>query len=136
MLFWITLLSHAGALLIAMQVPVSLAAQLPLAGLILASLVWHWRQGAWRPAGRIRLDDDGGCTFGKDDRAGAQRRRVVRASRHAGFVCLTLKTDGRRSRPLLVARDALDADSYRELCSRIVQRRLPRHDQFTAEDLL
>jgi len=55
--------------------------------------------------------------------------QIIEAIRYPGWVSLQLHTKGRKARMLLVLRDAVEAQDYRELCARIEQRRLPALDQ-------
>jgi hypothetical protein len=57
------------------------------------------------------------------------RYRVVQASRYPGSVYLRLEDAARRRRALLIARDSVEAEIFRELCARIVQHRLPVRDR-------
>jgi hypothetical protein len=126
----IILCAHLGALLLTLVLPVALGLQIGLTTLIVASLWWQWRYGAGATVGELRLVDDGSCTQSVN---GEQRRyRLTRATTHAGFVRLTLQHAGERTRTQLVPRDAVEAEVYRELCARIVQRRLPVPDKTPA----
>lgn len=91
--------------------------------LVLAlSLRVQWRTVA-RAAGTLRLEPDGACML--TNASGALRGQVTGATVFPLFVRLVVTGDGRRSRTLLVTRDAVAPDEYRALRARIVQRRLP-----------
>ena len=100
-----------------------------IALLIGASLFWQWRHGAFMAAGEWHLADDGTC-YNTETASGdvSRRYRVIRAHRDPGSVRLLLEDPEKRRRRLLIARDAVDPETYRELCARIVQRRLPVRD--------
>ena len=95
-----------------------------------ASLLWQWRRGACAAAGEWRLTDEGSCTGPCiTDDARSRRYRVMQAHRCPGCVRLLLEDANRRRRVLLIARDAVEPEVFRELCARIVQHRLPVRDQ-------
>lgn len=119
----IVLNAHAGALLLLVVLPIALALKIGLAALIGASYWWQVWYGAGASRCEIRLEEDGSCLRTAN---GEQRRyRIARATTHAGFVRLTLQHAGERTRTQLVPRDAVEPEVYRDLCARIVQRRLP-----------
>jgi hypothetical protein len=118
--------AHLGALVLTLIVPIVFGLQIGLAALIAVSLWWQWRQNAGVVVGELRLGDDGTCLQSIN---GEQHRyHLMRATIHAGFVRLTLQRAGGRTHTQLVPRDAVEADVYRELRARIVQRRLPVPD--------
>ena len=86
------------------------------------SLRVQWRTVA-RAAGALRLEPDGVCIL--TNVSGALRGHVTGATVFPLFVRLVVTGDGRRSRTLLVMRDAVTPDGYRSLRARIVQRHLP-----------
>jgi hypothetical protein len=122
--------THAGALSLALAVPIALGLKIGLVMLVVASLWWQWRQNAGVALGELRLEDDGTCIQSVN---GEQRRyRLTRAIAHAGFVRLTLQRAGERTRTQLIPRDAVEPEVYRDLRARIVQRRLPVPDKTPA----
>jgi hypothetical protein len=122
--------AHLGALVLTLIVPIALRFQIGLAALIVVSLWWQWRQDAGVAVGELRLEDDGTCL---QSISGDQHRyHLTRATAHVGFVRLTLQRAGERTRIQLVPRDAVEPEVYRELCARIVQRRLPVPDKTPA----
>ena len=115
--------AHTGALLLIFVLPIALWQKFGLAALIGTSLWWQGRYGIGASVCEIRLEEDGSCIRTAN---GEQRRyRIARASAHAGFLRLTLKRAGERTRIQLVPRDAVEPEIYRTLRARIVQRRLP-----------
>ena len=114
--------SHIGAALItaSLAVPPGWRAVVILA--LAFSLRVQWRTVA-RTAGTLRLEPDGFCIL--TNASGTLRGHVTDAAVFPLFVRLVVTGDGRRSRTLLVMRDAVTADGYRSLRARIVQRRLP-----------
>ena len=119
----IVLGAHSGALLLIFVLPIAPWQKFGLAVLIGTSLWWQGRYGIGVSACEIRLEEDGSCTRTAN---GEQRRyRIARASAHAGFLRLTLKRAGERTRIQLAPRDAVEPEIYRTLRARIVQRRLP-----------
>ena len=115
--------AHSGALLLILVLPIVPVLKAGLVALVGTSF---WRQGRHGvPASEceIRLEEDGSCIRTAN---GEQRHyRIARATAHAGFVRLTLRRAGERTRIQLVPRDAVEPEVYRELRARIVQRRLP-----------
>ncbi len=89
---------------------------------VVVSLSMQWRS-AVRAAGTLRLERDGSCALA--DARGTLRGHITGAAVFPLFVRLIVTGDGRRSRTLLVMRDAVAPDAYRALRARIVQRRLP-----------
>lgn len=114
--------SHVGAVLItaSLAVPPGWRAMVILA--LAFSLRVQWRSVA-RAAGTLRLEPDGTCIL--TSASGALRGHITDATVFPLFVRLVVTGDGRRSRTLLVMRDAVSPDGYRSLRARIVQRRLP-----------
>jgi hypothetical protein len=126
----IVLGAHIGALLLSLGLPIAVWLRFGLAMLIGASLSRQWRHGIGATAVELRLEDDGSCIHTAN---GAQRRyHIVRATAHAGFVRFTMTRTGERSRTLLVPRDAVDSEVFRNLRARILQRRLPVPDKIPA----
>jgi len=114
---------HTGALLLVVVMPIALGPRIWLAALIGASLWWQGRSGLSTKDCKLVLEEDGSClrTFNGEQR----RYQIVRATAHAGFVRFTLQRAGARTCTQLVPRDAVEPEVYRDLCARIVQRRLP-----------
>jgi hypothetical protein len=122
--------AHFGALLLIVVLPILSGLKIGLAALIGASLWWQGRYGLRATVCEIRLEDDGSCNRTAN---GEQRRyRIARATAHAGFLRLMLVRTGERTRTQLIPRDAVEPEVYRALCARIVQRRLPAPDTFSA----
>jgi predicted alpha/beta superfamily hydrolase len=126
----IVLGAHSGALLLIFVLPIAPWQKFGFVALIGASLWWQGRYGIGASACEIRLEEDGSCT--RTANGESRRYRSTHASSHPGFVCLTLKRAGERTRIQLVPRDAVDPEIYRTLRARIVQRRLPVPDKTPA----
>ena len=123
----IVLSTHAGALLLAVVLPIALGLKTGLVALIGVSLWWQYRYGIPASVCELKLEDDGSCSRTVN---GEQRRyRIARAAVHAGFVRLMLVGGGKRTRLQLVYQDAVEPDAYRSLRARIEQRRLTVCDQ-------
>lgn len=109
-----------------MLITASLAVPLGWRAVVMLALAFslrvQWRTVA-RTAGTLRLDPDGACIL--TSARGALRGQVTGATVFPLFVRLVVAGDGRRSRTLLVMRDAVTPDGYRSLRARIVQRHLP-----------
>ncbi len=109
-----------------MLITASLAVPLGWRAVVMLALAFslrvQWRTVA-RTAGTLRLDPDGACIL--TSARGALRGQVTGATVFPLFVRLVVAGDGRRSRTLLVMRDAVTPDRYRSLRARIVQRHLP-----------
>lgn len=119
-------LVHFGAIIILLILPVAWWFQAAAIALVSASLFRLRRDGVFAAQGLWRIHDDGTC-LGPSNGIGTESitRRVVEAIRYPGWVCLRLAAKGRRTRMLLILRDAVDAHTYRQLCARIEQNRLP-----------
>ena len=117
------IVAHGGALLLFFVLPIALWQKFGLAVLIGTSLWWQGRYGIGASACEIRLEEDGSCI--RTANGEPRGYRIARASAHAGFMRLTLKRTGERTRIQLVPRDAVEPEVYRTLRARIVQRRLP-----------
>lgn len=122
----LVLVAHLGALACIGLVDFVDWLQYPLGVLIIANLVWHWRRSFWRKGGDLKISDEGLCTIQGGEPLSA---KIVRADVFAGFIRLRVALDSGRSRTLILMQDALTPDSYRELCARIRQGRLPVPDQ-------
>jgi len=119
------LASHAGAAGIALFLPALPGIRLALVIVIAASL-WRQRRSSWLAAPvELDLRADGLCLLEDRDQRQSLSGNLVAADIHPGFVRLTVKAAGHRSRVLLVTRDAVEAEAYRELRAAIVQGRLP-----------
>jgi len=114
--------SHVGAVLITAGLAVPLGWRAVVILVLAFSLRVQWRTVA-RAAGALRLEPDGVCIL--TNVSGALRGHVTGATVFPLFVRLVVTGDGRRSRTLLVMRDAVTPDGYRSLRARIVQRHLP-----------
>jgi len=123
---------HAGALLIALFLPTGFGARIGLAAMIVASMGWQRRFGCLAAPAEIELRADGTCSVNSRCTYQTFGGHIVGAGMHPGFVRLTVKPAGRRSRVLLVMQDAVEAEIYRELRAGIVQGRLLQHDQAAA----
>jgi hypothetical protein len=123
---------HAGGLLIALALPAAPMLRLGLAAVVLASLFWQRRFGCLGAPYDLELRADGTCSTrsicGRQNFQG----RILDANVHPGFVRFTVKPSGRRSRVLLLMRDAVERDDYRKLRAGILQGNLPPHDQAAA----
>ena len=118
--------AHSGALLLIFILPIALWQKLVLAVLIVTSLWWQGRHGVGASTCEIRVGEDGSCT--RTANGEQQRYRIAHASAHVGFMRLTLKRAGERTRIQLVPRDAVEPEIYRAMRARIVQQRLPVND--------
>jgi hypothetical protein len=120
--------AHLGGMLIVLSLPLMVVPQVVLLTMTIASLAWQVRRGDGFRSMHWRLVDDGsGARL-----AGGEnelRYRVTRAVCDAASVRLWLRLENAQTRLLVIARDALDADCYRELRARIVQHRLPPREQ-------
>jgi len=119
------LAAHTGALLIALFLPALPSIRLGLAIVIVAGL-WRQHRNQWLavPA-ELELRADGLCSIQARDARQSFAGHLVAADVHPGFIRLTVKSAGHRSRVLLVMQDAVEAEAYRELRAAIVQGRLP-----------
>ena len=126
----IVLSAHAGALLLIVVLPIALALKIGLAALIGASsggkvgmayrrvcAKYGWRKTV--PASEPQTASSVAI--------GLRARPPM-----LGFVRLTLKRAGERTRIQLLPRDAVEPEVYRDLRARIVQRRLPVPDKTPA----
>ncbi len=126
----LVLLAHVGAFacLLAVSLPWWV---LTITGLmILASLFWLMQRGALSPQGAWRIREDGTClgpslNFSTE----SDSWQIIEATCYPGWVRLQLRSRGLPVRTLLILRDAVDSEAFRELCARIEQRRLPVVDQ-------
>lgn len=121
---------HFGGIIILLILPLAGWHQAVAIALVSASLFRLRRDGMFAAQGLWRIRDDGTC-LGPPTEIGAEivSWRVAEAIRYPVWVCLRLETKGRRTRRLLILRDAVDAHTYRELCARIEQSRLPVPDR-------
>lgn len=78
-------------------------------------------------AGEWRLNDQGDIYRCRDN-DGLIRYRVYAANIFFCCIILRLEDQRQRSSRLLVMRDAVDPESFRELCARIAQHRIPLPD--------
>jgi hypothetical protein len=120
---------HVGALMAALSLPVGAGIRLGLATIVVGSMEWQRRFGWQGVPALLELRADGTCSIRGLHARQTFEADIVGVDIHPGFVRLTVKTAGRRSRVLLVMRDAVEPHVYRELRARIVQRRLLRRDQ-------
>lgn len=114
---------HTGALLIAISLPAALGIQIGLATMIVASSWWQRRCTGLAAPAELELRADGICSICRQCAPQKFGGHLVGAAIHPGFIRLTVKAHGRRSRVLLVMRDAVEVDVYRELRAGIVQGR-------------
>lgn len=114
--------SHCGGVLVVagLAAPIGLRTVMVLG---LAASLWVQRRALAAAAGTLRIDSDGRCVL--TSASGTMRGRITGAAVFPLFVRLVVRGDDRRSRTLLVMRDAVEPDGYRALRARIVQRRLP-----------
>lgn len=105
-----------------MVLPIGAWQKFGLALLVCASGWWQERYGVGAMAGEIKLGKDNSCMLTRSNE-GQQLYRITEASIHPGFVRLSLRGIGRRSRLQLVPRDSVDPETYRTLRAWIVQRR-------------
>jgi hypothetical protein len=115
---------HAGGVLIAFLLPLGFVAGIGLATIIIASWWRQWRE--WVTTGLTELEfrAEGVCLIRQEGCGETYFGRLVAGDIHPACIRLTLKATGQRSRVLLVMRDAIDTDTYRELRADIVQGRL------------
>ena len=119
---------HVGALMLVLVLPMPLALQIGLTGLIGVSLRRSWQVHVFSTFSELRVEEDGSCQC---KRMGvSQLWSVARAVVYAGFVRLTLKSSNGKTHTLLIARDAIEPEQNRVLRANIRQRRLPVVDQF------
>lgn len=116
------LAAHLGALVCTGLIEIVDWLRYPLGVLVIASLVWQWRRSFWWRGGDLKISDEGLCTIQGGEPLTA---KIVRADVFAGFIRLRIALVSGRSRTLLLMQDALAPESYRELCARIRQGRLP-----------
>lgn len=121
----VTLAAHLMAIPILIMLPWAFWAKSVLMVMVLVSLFWQWRHGVGRHPGRLKLEDDGTCLLAPGHEEKDMRFRIDSAHLHAGMLRLVLKGQGTFSRSLIIARDAVAPEVYRELRARILQRRLP-----------
>jgi hypothetical protein len=129
-LITLVLVAHAGAFacLLAVNQPWWI---LTVTGLmILASLFRLVQRGMLSPQGVWRIREDGTC-LGPSLNISTESDswRIIEATRYPGWVRLQLRSRGLPVRTLLILRDAVDSEAFREICARIEQRRLPVVDQ-------
>ncbi|MDH4134062.1 MAG: hypothetical protein OEV31_04685 [Gammaproteobacteria bacterium] len=129
----VMLAAHLGALVCVGLTEMRVWFQLMLGALILSSLAWQWRHSFWWKSADLRISDDGQCAIQGDEPMTA---RIASADVFAGFIRLRVVLATGRLRTLILARDALTLESYRELCARIRQGRLPAPDQAAMRDPL
>ena len=119
------LATHAGALGIVLFLLALPGIRLALAIVIAASL-WRQRRSPWLAApAELELRADGLCSIRGRDARQSYAGNLVAADIHPGFIRLMVKAAGHRPHVLLVMRDAVEAQAYRELRAAIVQGRLP-----------
>jgi hypothetical protein len=122
--------AHLGGVVILMILPMAWWYQISTIALVSASLFRCFQLGVLSAQGQWTIREDGSC-LGPAMTAHSESVswQIVEAIRYPGWVSLQLHTRGRRARMLLVLRDAVEAQAYRELCARIEQHRLPALDQ-------
>lgn len=114
--------AHAGALIVALVLPIVGWQKIGVVLLIGASCWWQARHGIGARVGEIKLGEDSSCILMMNDRQ--QHYRIAQTSIHPGFVRLSLRGIGRRRlRTQLVPCDSVDPETYRALRAWIVQRR-------------
>lgn len=118
---------HAGAGLLVAAVPIGLAFQAALLGMVVASLYRQLRSATRTTLAELVPDKHGGWRF----HSGGIRYRIAAAARDPFAVRLLLEDENGRRHARLVMRDALDARTYHAVCSLIAQRRLPLPDTGT-----
>jgi hypothetical protein len=123
---------HAGAFLIALILPTEPMLRVGLAAVVVASLGWQRRFACLGIPADLELRTDGTCSLRSRCTHQTFDGHIVGAGVHPAFVRLTVKPSGRRSRVLLVMRDAVGPDVYRELRAGIVQGHLRPRDQAAA----
>lgn len=117
--------AHLGALAIVtlLAAPIGIRIGLVLA-IALSGLKWAGRRNDL-DGDEWALDDDGGCVHVPAHPVEPERFHVVEASSHLLFIRLRLVRKAPPARQLLIWRDTVDRDSFRELHARIEQGRLP-----------
>ena len=129
----ILLASHLGAIGIAASLPLGPGVRVSLAAAVAASLGWQWkRRGSWQHE-EWRLHDDGTCSRFPQAGGPPIRYELLQAETGALWVRLRIARSPRERRELFVWKDAVDAQTYRELHARIEQRRLPGRDKAISE---
>jgi hypothetical protein len=124
----LVLVTHLGALLILLVLPLPAGVKIGLSAIICVQFWWLSRHGALVAPGKFHLTEDGSMVLvGRNERA-AHHYRVARATVYAGFVRLVLEGQNHRARTLLIMQDAVTPEVYRELRARVTQRRLPERD--------
>ena len=130
--FLVTVVSvaHVGSIVILLILPLLWLYQAVAIALVSVSLIQLRRRGDLSAQGQWRIRNDGTC-IGPSMHVSPESVswRIVEAIRYPGWVCLRLVTKERRTRLLLIMRDAVDPHTYRELCARIEQHRLSVPDQ-------
>ena len=114
--------SHLGALPVVASLAVPLWLRLVMVLAVVGSLLAH-RRAIAATVGMLRIADNGDCML--TTAGGTVRGRIASASALPLFVRLVVKRDDGRSRALLILRDAVEPDEYRELRASVVQQRLP-----------
>lgn len=117
----INVAAHAGALLVDLVLPIEEWQKFGLAVLIVTSWWWQERYGVGTWTGEFKLGEDNSCALIMND--GRQSYGVTQGSVHPGFIRLSLRGIGRRTRLQLVPRDSVEPETYRILRTLIVQRR-------------
>lgn len=122
--------SHLGVVPILAMLAVPPWLRLIAIVVVITSLLTR-RRLLFAAARTLRIERDG--SYRLTDGGGSHGGRVEGAAVFPLFVRLVLAGDGRRSRTLLVMRDAVDPELYRTLRAAVAQRRLPaRADQVPA----
>jgi hypothetical protein len=119
---WLLFGSHAGAVLIILGLSLPVGWRVALSLAVTVSLGMQ-RRALMASAGTLRIEPDGHCAWTGD--RSALRGPITSAAVFPLFVRLVVAADRGRKRTVLVARDAVAPEAYRELRARIVQRRLP-----------
>lgn len=117
--------AHLGAVGIALGLPFGIGLRMVLTAVVAASLGWQWKRlGSWRE-GEWRVDDDGGCSWFPEGNDKPVRYELLQAERGTLWIRLLIERYPKQRCHLFIWKDAVDAETYRELHARIEQRRLP-----------
>lgn len=123
------LVSHLGAISIALSLPQGVGLRGIVTAVVTASLAWQWRQSGKWCAGEWRIDDQGSCSWFPNGNNTIVRYELLQADAGVWWVRLWLEQSPKQRCHLFIWRDAVGPEIYRELNARIEQRRLPPRDR-------
>lgn len=121
----LTLASHVFLIPALWLLPWAILFKAVLVSIVVLSLLWQMWFETGQATRTLKLEDDGSCLLFCGAESVDTRFQIESAHLHAGMLRLVLKNERFFSRSLIIAQDAVTPADYRELRTRILQRRLP-----------